>query len=149
LEADSEATTLGACSPANDFHARSRCERDNLKRANAALLERVTQMSVNVRNGTPIHGPSLCDSCMHAHVLRGFSESKEQVICCFTYPNHRVDFRVYQCNDYAEVKRQTLKQMEDMAWVLMPREGKRVPGFVRPGEIPEGEQIEIELKKKL
>ena len=102
-------------------------------------------MSIFVRNGTPINGPSLCDSCMHAHILKGFRESEEQVVCCFTYPNHRVAFPVHKCNDYAEVKRQTLKQMEDMAWVLAPRDGKRVVGFVRPGGIPEKHHIEIEL----
>ena len=38
-------------------------------------------MSVPVNNGTPMHGPSLCESCMNAHILRGFSESEEEVVC--------------------------------------------------------------------
>ena len=105
-------------------------------------------MGIHVKNGTPLHGPSLCESCMHAHILSGFSESEEQVICCFTYPNHRVEFRVHRCNDHSEMKRQTLKQMEDMAWVLMTRGGRRVTGFVRPSDQPEEHQIEIELDKQ-
>jgi hypothetical protein len=105
-------------------------------------------MSVHVKGGTPLHGPSLCESCVNAHIQEGYSEVEQQVICGFTWPNHAVNFRVRKCTDYVEVKRQTLKQMEDIAWVLMPREGKRVAGFVRPGNIPAEHQIEIELNKR-
>lgn len=104
-------------------------------------------MSVNVRNGTPIHGPSLCATCVHAHIERGYRESEQVTFCRLTYFDHRVTFPVRSCTNYTEMKRQTLRQMEDIAWILMPREGKRVPGFVRPDEIAEGHEIEIELKK--
>jgi len=103
-------------------------------------------MSVKVKNGTPLHGPPLCETCVHAHIERGFSESEGNVFCQATYPEHRVRFRVRACTNYLETKRQSLKQMEEIAWVLMPRDGKRVLGFVRPDERPEDEhQIEIEL----
>ena len=38
--------------------------------------------------------------------------------------------------------------MEDTAWVLMPRDGKRITGFVRPGEVSDDHQIEIELNER-
>jgi len=41
-----------------------------------APLRKGDAMSVNVKNGTPLHGPSLCESCMNAHILSGFSESE-------------------------------------------------------------------------
>ena len=29
-------------------------------------------MSVYVKNGTPLHGASLCDTCVNAHIERGY-----------------------------------------------------------------------------
>ena len=110
------------------------------------LLERETPMSVKVKDGTPLHGPPLCESCVNAHIEQGYGSNELMIFCQATWPEHRVRFRVRACSGYLETKRQSLKQMEDMAWVLMPREGKRIAGFVRPDEREEDEQIEIELK---
>ncbi len=101
-------------------------------------------MGVHVRNGTPLHGPSLCETCVNAHIKKGFRESEELVVCQATYPEHRVPFRVRECSGYIEVKRQSLKQMEDMAWILAPKGVKRQAGFVPPQEIGT-EEPEIEL----
>lgn len=103
-------------------------------------------MRAKVKNGTPLHGPPLCESCVHAHIERGYREDEVAIFCQATYPDHRVQFRVRECSGYLETKRQSLKQMEDTAWLLMPRDGKRVAGFVRPADAGAGHHIEIELE---
>ncbi|MGO9588698.1 MAG: hypothetical protein ACLP3K_01455 [Candidatus Acidiferrales bacterium] len=104
-------------------------------------------MSVNVKDGTPVYGPSLCETCVNAHVERGYRETDLVIFCQATYFEHGVRFRVRECSNYVEKKRQRLKDMEEVAWVLMPRDGKRVAGFVPPEEVPEDERIEIEVGK--
>jgi hypothetical protein len=38
-------------------------------------------MSFNVKNGTPMHGPSLCETCDRAHIFRGYRENELIVVC--------------------------------------------------------------------
>ena len=101
-------------------------------------------MSVHIKNGTPLHGESKCQTCSKAHIQRGFRETEEVVVCQATYPEHRVRFRVRECSSYNELERQTLKQMEDIAWVVEPRGSKRKAGFVHASE-PRNIEDEIEL----
>ncbi len=106
-------------------------------------------MSVHVKNGTPLHGESKCQTCVNALVKRGFRESEEEVVCQASYPDRRVPFRVRECSAYLETKRQTLKQMEDIAWLLAPRGSKRQAGFVPAGEFRNDEdEIELILDKE-
>jgi len=101
-------------------------------------------MGVYVKNGTPLSGPSLCETCVNAHIARGYRDSDELVIFRFTYPEHRVRFRVRHCSDYTEIKRQSLERMEKIAWTVMAKGTRRRTGFVRPGAADEGAG-EIEL----
>jgi hypothetical protein len=101
-------------------------------------------MGVNVKNGTTPYGPSLCETCVHGHIERGYRETEERTYCEATYRTHRVLFPVRECSAYTERKRQTLKQMEDIAWLLEPRGPKRVAGFAPPGSANDGDNA-IEL----
>jgi hypothetical protein len=102
-------------------------------------------MDFRIKNGTPADGESLCESCVHAHIEKGYRDSEQVVVCRATYPDHRVLFRVRECSGYTEVKRQTLRQMEEIAWVLAPREGKRKAGFVPAKELEKESEVELIL----
>lgn len=102
-------------------------------------------MVVRVKNGTPLHGESLCETCSLAHIERGYGESELLVVCQATSPDHRVPYRIRECSGYVEKKRQTLYEMEKIAWVLAPREGKRKAGFVPCKEVEDDSEIELFL----
>jgi len=101
-------------------------------------------MTFHVKEGTPVHGPSKCESCMHSHISRGYRDSETITICMFSYPEHRVPFPVRECSSYTEKKRQTLKQMEEIAWLITGKGDTRTVGFV-PAEHRKKETEVVEL----
>jgi hypothetical protein len=101
-------------------------------------------MSVHVKNGTPLQGESLCETCVHSHIQKGYRESERLVFCQLTYPSYRVPFRVRECSGYTEMKRQTLKQMEDIAWPLTGAGINRQVGFI-PARDAEDRAARVEL----
>jgi hypothetical protein len=101
-------------------------------------------MNVNVKNGTPLHGTPLCETCAFAHVKRGFRESEVLVICVAADPAHRVPFPIRECSVYRDKTRPSFHEMEKIALIVTPRNPKR-PGFVPVNGSP-SEEAEIELK---
>ena len=105
-------------------------------------------MSVYVKNGTPLHGQPLCESCSNAHIARGYRETESLVVCRATSPEHPVRFRVRECSSYAEKQKQTLWQMEKIAWILEERAGRKM-GFVPAAELErQPSELEIILDKR-
>ncbi len=105
-------------------------------------------MSVYVKNGTPLHGASLCDTCVNAHVERGYRETETLVFCQATYPEHQVHFRVRDCSSYTEKQKQTLYEMKKIAWILDERHDRKV-GFVPAAEMEERtNEVELILNKQ-
>jgi len=103
-------------------------------------------MSINVKNGTPLHGSSLCGSCTHAHIQKGYRVSEEAVFCRMNYPMHAVPFPVRECTDYVDKNRQDLNAMERIALIVNSVAGKRVAGFVSGNGSRSEHEIEIELE---
>jgi hypothetical protein len=105
-------------------------------------------MKIQIKNGTPHNGGSLCESYKWSHIEKGHRESEELVYCQATYPEHRVRFRVRECSGYSGVKRQTIKQMEETAWILGTKGYTRKVGFVPAEEFrkqTDGKDIELIL----
>ncbi|HVB85905.1 MAG TPA: hypothetical protein VNK23_04465 [Candidatus Dormibacteraeota bacterium] len=101
-------------------------------------------MSVKVKDGTPLYGPSLCETCCNAHVARGYRLNEKVLVCMATSPDRQVRFRVRECTSYVDKNRQTLYEMKEMAWILAPRGPKRRAGFVHSSEL-RNEDGDIEL----
>ena len=91
-------------------------------------------MAIYVRNGTPIHGPSLCETCVNAHIAKGYRASEELVMCDAYYPMQPVRFEVRECTHYADRTRQNLDAMKKIALVIRTADPKRVAGFVAANE---------------
>lgn len=69
-------------------------------------------MSFNVKNGTPMHGPSLCETCTRAHIVKGYRESEILMLCRAMWePQRIVTFAVRECSSYVEKNASTLDEM--------------------------------------
>jgi len=101
-------------------------------------------MSVNVKNGTPLYGGPLCETCVYAHVRRGFRESEMLVICVAQDPALRVPFPVRDCSVYRDKTRPSFYEMEKIALIVTPRGPKHATGFAS-GANSETHKTEVEL----
>ena len=75
-------------------------------------------MGIHVKNGTPMHGPSLCDSCSRAHIAKGYRATEVLVICDALYRDHPVHFPVRECTHYLDKNRRDFEEMEKIAWII-------------------------------
>ncbi len=103
-------------------------------------------MGIHVKNGTPMHGPSLCESCSRGHIARGYRATEVVVICDALYRDHLVPFPIRECTHYLDKNRRDLEEMEEIAWILETGGTKRKTGFVAEKRVDAiGRQIELTL----
>jgi len=107
-------------------------------------------MSVYIKNGTPLHGPSLCETCTYAHIVKGYRESETISMCTYGSPTVKISFPVRECTSHTDKTHEPLYEMKKAAWELLPRGSKRQAGFYAPGtsENEGSDDLELILSKK-
>lgn len=94
-------------------------------------------MRLKIRGGTVQHGqPSLCTSCKYATVVKGQSLRHEIVECGQLSGEHNlIGFPVTSCSGYLDRSHASLREMEDIAWVLRTDPKRKQIGFVQAREL--------------
>ena len=94
-------------------------------------------MRVKINGGTAAAGDGpLCPTCRHATIIRGAAVSDQVVECGqLAYGHGRISFPVTSCSVYSDRRQPTLRDMEDIAWILRSDPRRREIGFVRSADL--------------
>lgn len=103
-------------------------------------------MRIKVRGGTVDHGQrSLCETCRWSTVIRGAKLGDEIVECSqLSYRNQRVPFPVVSCSRYGNRSQTSLREMEEIAWVLRSDPRRNQVGFVHSSRLRDEERFVLE-----
>ena len=102
-------------------------------------------MRIKIQGGTVDHGQqSLCESCRWATVIRGHKLGDEIVECDqLSWRDRRVRFPVMSCSRYSDRQRASVREMEEIAWILRTDPHHQV-GFVRSSRLTDDERYVLE-----
>jgi hypothetical protein len=94
-------------------------------------------MHIKVRGGTVQHGEaSLCVTCRHATVVKGRSLREEIVQCGLLSSGHdHIPFPVTSCSGYSDRRHPSLRDMEDIAWILRTDPKRKQIGFIQARQL--------------
>ena len=87
---------------------------------------------VFVKNGTPVGAASLCETCSHAQIVRGYGVSEIIVRCVSNYEVPiLVPFKVRDCSFYNDKNHPSYSQMKELALVINEGTSAKPAGFMR------------------
>ena len=103
-------------------------------------------MRIKIRGGTADHGQApLCHTCRHAHIIRGPRLRDEIVECAaLAFENNRITFPVTFCTSYLDRQHPSLREMEEIAWVLRTDAQRRHVGFVHAQKLSPKERFVLD-----
>jgi len=99
-------------------------------------------MRLKIQGGTVRYGePSLCLTCRYATVIRGPS-LQDRIVDCGQISSglSRISFPVSSCTGYSDKRHPSLREMEEIAWVLRTDARRNHIGFVQARDLKPGER---------
>lgn len=101
-------------------------------------------MHVKIHGGTASGDESpLCATCRYATVIKGARLRDEITRCTEYHPARDIPFPVLSCSAYSDRRRPSIREMEDIAWVLRSDAKKNTIGFVQPKDLKPGERYNL------
>lgn len=98
-------------------------------------------MRVKIRGGTPSkHTDNLCLSCAFSSVRR--NDKNDTTIQCSAFERQIVT-NTTECSVYREVQKTSLREMQNMAWIISPSEIKGKIGFKPFKEMSDEEKADV------
>lgn len=73
---------------------------------------------------------SLCVTCRHGHLQKGFLESQESAFCTVATPARAIPFPVRECTDFDDRRNASLWEMKEIALILVPTQSNKAAGFI-------------------
>jgi hypothetical protein len=100
-------------------------------------------MRLKIQGGTAQYGePSLCLTCRYATIVQGPSLQDRIVECSQLISGRaRISFPVNSCTVYSDKRLPSLREMEDIAWVLRTDARRTQIGFVRARDLKPRERL--------
>lgn len=94
-------------------------------------------MRIKIHGGSAHSGDGpLCLTCRHATVVKGARLRDEIVECAMlAYGHNRITFPVTSCTEYVSRQHASIREMEDIAWILRTDAKRRQVGFVQPKDL--------------
>jgi hypothetical protein len=96
-------------------------------------------MRVKIRGGTVMHGDApLCQTCRYATIVKGPTLGDEIIECAsLTYGRGRITFPVTYCTAYSDRRQASIREMEEIAWILRSDPKRKEIGFVSASKLRE------------
>jgi hypothetical protein len=95
-------------------------------------------MQFKIQDGTTKESePSLCGTCRWATIVQG-QRLRDRIVECGRLSaegGDRITFPVSRCSSYSDRRHPTVREMEEIAWVLRTDPRRHQIGFVRSKEL--------------